>query len=463
LNNSIGRFTFDAAKNASFNGSITGGGMSYPLDVSFAPWGELFVGNCMCRDASYPPGAYQGISRFKFDTAHVASSNGTVTTPFPISGITFVPAPYDSTGPATTAAQTPHANSAGWNNSNVNVSLSSADDTGGTGVSNITYSATGAQTVPQTVVNGTSASLAITAEGGTTITYFARDNAGNTEASQTLVVRFDKTAPLITSQATTSGNPYTSGTWTNQNVVVSFACTDALSGVASVTQPITLSSEGGNQTANGVCTDAAGNSANASSVNISIDKTAPVITVTAPTNGSYLLNQAVATNYTCADGGSGVASCTGTTANGSSLDTSSIGSKTFSVNATDHAGNSASPTVVNYIVGYVTQILFDQTKAHKSGSTVPIKIRLVDANGVNVSSATTVVHAVSVIQTGSQASPVLDDAGNANPDYDFRYDQSLEGYIFNLKTTGYGTGTYQLNFIAGDGSTTYAVQFQVRQ
>jgi hypothetical protein len=374
-----------------------------------------------------------------------------------------IPPCGDASPPVTTSTLMSPPNETGWNNSDVTATFDSIDNDGGSGVTEITYSSTGAQTVAQTTVSGSTASLAITAEGETTVTYFARDNAGNTEAAQTLIVKIDKTAPVITSQAIAGGNPYTAGTWTNQNVVVSFDCTDVLSGVASVTQPITLSSEGENQTAIGVCTDVAGNSANASSANIRIDKTAPVITITAPTSGSYLLNQAVTTSYSCTDGGSGVASCTGTTTNGSSFDTASIGDKTFTVNATDNAGNSASSTIVNYTVGYGIQALFDQTKAHKSGSTVPIKIRLVDANGANVSSETTVVHAVSVIQTGSQASPILEDSGNANPDYDFRYDHSWDGYIFNLKTTGYGTGTYQLNFIAGNGPMVYSVGFQVRQ
>jgi predicted thioesterase len=188
-----------------------------------------------------------------------------------------------------------------------------------------------------------------------------------------------------------------------------------------------------------------------------------VISVTAPTAGNYLLNQSVTVNFNCTDGGSGVATCIGTSANGSALDTASVGAKTFTVTATDNVGNTATPSVVNYTVAFGLQVLFDQSKANKSGSTVPIKIRLVDANGANVSSAATVVHAISVVQTGSEASPILDDAGNANPDFDFRYDAGLGGYIFNLKTTGYGTGSYVLNFVVGGSSTIYSVGFQVRQ
>ena len=233
------------------------------------------------------------------------------------------------------------------------------------------------------MVNGASTSFLIAAEGVTTVTYFARDNAGNIEAVKALVIK--------------------------------------------------------------------------------IDKTAPVITITAPAAGNYLLNQPVTVQFNCTDGGSGVASCVGTSGNGSSLDTAGIGARTFTVTASDNSGNNATPATVKYTVGYGVIVLFDQTKAAKSGSTIPIKIELVDAKGVNVSSPTRLVHAVSVVQISSQSSPVLQDAGSANPDYDFRYDAGLGGYIFNLQTTGFASGSYLLNFIAAGGSSTYSVGFQVRQ
>jgi hypothetical protein len=203
-NHSIARFAFDTAKNASYNGNITGGGLNVPLDVSFAPWGELFVGNCL-GTGTFSPGAYQGISRFNFDAAHVATANGTVTTPFPISSIAFVP-PTDSTAPTTIAALNPNADAEGWNNSDVNVSLSSTDNTGGTSVREIVYSATGAQTIPSTTVDGASAEFEITAEGETVISYYAIDNGGNIEAVQSLVVRIDKTAPDINLSRTPAAN-----------------------------------------------------------------------------------------------------------------------------------------------------------------------------------------------------------------------------------------------------------------
>jgi hypothetical protein len=59
----------------------------------------------------------------------------------------------------------------------------------------------------------------------------------------------------------------------------------------------------------------------------------------------------------------------------------------------------------------------------------------------------------------------VEDAGRANPDYNFRYDPLLGGtggYIFNLSTSGLGTGTYVLGFRAGGDPTVYTVQLKVK-
>jgi hypothetical protein len=51
---------------------------------------------------------------------------------------------------------------------------------------------------------------------------------------------------------------------------------------------------------------------------------------------------------------------------------------------------------------------------------------------------------------------------NANPDSDFRYDGTLPGYIYNLKTTGLATGTWKLTFTVSGDPTAYSIQFDVR-
>jgi hypothetical protein len=109
----------------------------------------------------------------------------------------------DTTPPVTTASVSPNPNGNGWNNSNVTVTLKATDNesTGGLGAQQITYSASGAQNVGNTVVSGNSASLTISTEGTTTVTFFATDFAGNAEAPKTVTINLDKTPPNLTCSA----------------------------------------------------------------------------------------------------------------------------------------------------------------------------------------------------------------------------------------------------------------------
>ena len=63
-------------------------------------------------------------------------------------------------------------------------------------------------------------------------------------------------------------------------------------------------------------------------------------------------------------------------------------------------------------------------------------------------------------QLSTSAPGPLEDAGNANPDNEFRF--VSDSYIFNLKTTGLATGTYALTFMATGDPIPHKVQFQVR-
>lgn len=103
----------------------------------------------------------------------------------------------DTTPPVTTASATPDANTAGWNNAPVTVTLGATDNAGGSGVKEVHYSLSGAATDSR-VVPGASATVTVSAEGATTLSYFAVDNAGNQEAAKTLTVRIDETAPSFT-------------------------------------------------------------------------------------------------------------------------------------------------------------------------------------------------------------------------------------------------------------------------
>lgn len=110
--------------------------------------------------------------------------------------------------------------------------------------------------------------------------------------------------------------------------------------------------------------------------------------------------------------------------------------------------------------------LYDQEKAHKGGSTIPIKLRLCDGAGQNLSSPAIVVMAIGIRKISDSAYGPVEDSGSANPDFNFRYDGTLGGtgggYIFNLSTKGLGTGTYLLGFRVGSDPTVYTVQFKLK-
>lgn len=120
---------------------------------------------------------------------------------------------------------------------------------------------------------------------------------------------------------------------------------------------------------------------------------------------------------------------------------------------------------VSAVPTYQICLLYDPLKAVKSGATIPIKLQLCDGSGGNLSSAGIVVQAVSLTQISSSISGTVEEAGDANPDSNFRFDPALGGtggYIFNLKTTGLATGTYKLNFTVGSGVQVYSAAFQVK-
>jgi hypothetical protein len=110
-------------------------------------------------------------------------------------------------------------------------------------------------------------------------------------------------------------------------------------------------------------------------------------------------------------------------------------------------------------VQYNVCLLYDPTRSVKGGATYPLKLYLCDVNSNDVSSSGIVVHATSIFMTsGFTGAP--EDAGNANPDSDFRFDSTLGpsgGYIFNLQTKGLASGSYGFKFAASNDLTTHTV------
>jgi hypothetical protein len=153
----------------------------------------------------------------------------------------------DTTPPGTLASATPGANANGWNKTPVTVTLGATDNAGGSGVKEVHYSLDGASTASQ-VISGGTATVTISAEGTTTLTYFAVDNAGNRETAKTLTVRIDRTAPTVT------GLPSNCSLWPPDHALVQVASVtarDGLSGLAGASTLTVTSNEPENGTGDG--------------------------------------------------------------------------------------------------------------------------------------------------------------------------------------------------------------------
>jgi hypothetical protein len=448
----------------------------------------------------------------------------------------------DGSSPVTIATLSPSPNGAGWHNANVTVGLVATDS--GSGVREISYTVTRAQTISGSTTSGASVSIPVTDEGTSIISFYARDNAGNAEAPKTLTVRLDKTAPTLTfNPPAPAAN---AAGWHNTNVAIAFASADTLSGVATSApaSPLMLSTEGLAVTATATITDVAGNSATFTSPPVRIDKSAPVVTcasadglwhaadvsiactangdvsglanaadstfalvtlvaantessnastgtrtivdiagnssiagpisgnrvdkkapdlvVTSPTNSGYRINQIVAASYACIDGGSGLAAggCSGSVLSGAPIDTSSPGQKSITLRATDAVGNTVT-RAVSYAVTYAIGALFDADKLHNSGATIPFKIQLLDGSGRNVSSENVVVTAVSISLLSSYVPTTPASPGSSNPDNIFRF--AVSDYSYNLKTSkDLAPGTYVLIFTVANDPIGHTAQFKIR-
>ena len=125
---------------------------------------------------------------------------------------------------------------------------------------------------------------------------------------------------------------------------------------------------------------------------VSSDLMAPAISLLSPLDGAvYLLDQKVRADYACADeaGGSGLASCAGPVADGAFLDTGSVGSREFTVTASDGAGNTAAASAGYRVVYDFEAFLWPVRKRPRvntwvAGRSVPIRFELGGNQGLDV-------------------------------------------------------------------------------
>lgn len=252
-------------------------------------------------------------------------------------------------------------------------------------------------------------------------------NAVGASVSQTVTVKRDATAPTIVAAATTAAN---AAGWYRGDVGVAFTCTDGVSGVPACPAAQLLTGEGTAiaSTARTVV-DAAGNSATGNVVTVKIDRTAPTL---APTVAAEMLLNAADT--AAANGNDGLSGVAG--ASCAALATATVGSKSVACTVTDGAGNvaagSAGYRVVYGFNGFTSPVQNPSVlNVLKAGRSVPLRWRVVDAQGAPVSSLGSASVSAIAISCPAASENRIGTYGGSN------------GQLQNL-----GNGYYQLDWMA---------------
>ncbi|MCM3763599.1 OmpL47-type beta-barrel domain-containing protein [Neobacillus niacini] len=156
-----------------------------------------------------------------------------------------------------------------WYNKDVNVELTATDNL--SGVKATYYAVNGSE-----FAEGTS--FALEEEGVYSVSFYSVDNVGNVEEVRTVEVKIDKEAPTTTANTT--------GDWYNQDVAVELTAVDDLSGVHSTYYSVNgadfqegtsiVLDKGGVNTITFYSIDNAGNIEGKQTVEVKVDKNAPV-------------------------------------------------------------------------------------------------------------------------------------------------------------------------------------------
>jgi hypothetical protein len=108
-------------------------------------------------------------------------------------------------------------------------------------------------------------------------------------------------------------------------------------------------------------------------------------------------------------------------------------------------------------VAYAVKLLYNTTKAYPSGTTLAIKLQLLNAASANVSTT-----GITVTVTGLSPSPA---PRGRPPSGTFTFlttGPAAPGYEKDVRTAGYPAGTYTLSFTAGSDPTTHTAPFVIR-
>jgi hypothetical protein len=336
-----------------------------------------------------------------------------------------------------------------WYVSPVEVAITSAVDSTATppiSMAEIHYELDGIETI----VYGNSAQFTISTDGIHTLEYWGVDNVGNVGRHHIRTVSVDMTPPTIAGAPDRDAN--TAG-WYSDDVTVSFTVSDGLSGIneATIPEDVVLG-EGASQSVTRSVSDLAGNTASDTVNGINIDKTAPTITINSPSNTLYIIGQSVVADWSAVDSLSGISSASGTVASGMIIDTNTVGPKSFTVTASDNAGNTATLTI-NYEVGYafggfLTPVPDSQ---YNIGRTVPVKFELTDSQGNFVTTAAAKIYVAHISDDGTIGPYLPGSTKDGSGDNLIRSAGSQ--YIYNLDTSSLSAGILRIRVDLDDGTS----------
>lgn len=266
----------------------------------------------------------------------------------------------------------------------------------------------------------------------------------------------DTTPPVISSNQTPLAN---SNGWNNTDVTVTFTATDDVSTPTCTVNSAVLTSESAGQSVSTTCIDAAGNSANATVSDINIDKTAPMLTMPSLAS-NYTVGSSAMFSFSATDTLSGLASVSATlngnpVSSGSTEVLNQLGSNTFTLAATDKAGNSVTQTVIFSVVygfgGFLPPLTADSRTNFHLGSVIPVKFDLVDASGAAVSTAVARLSLQKLFNGDPIGDPIdATPTGGADSGNLFRYNGGH--YAYNLSTKPFTAGIWRIQATLDDGT-----------
>jgi len=276
---------------------------------------------------------------------------------------------------------------------------------------------------------------------------------GTSTVSFHLQFKIDTDKPTVTA-ATPDRQPNANG-WYNAPVTVTFAGTDATSGIASCQHVVYSGPDSGAASVSGTCSDVAGNVSDPFSLTIKYDSTAPSVSAAParPPDANGWFNHPVAIAFSGTDATSGIDSCTSTTYSGP--DTSGT---PVTGSCSDKAGNSANGS---FSIQYdatpptVTAVLERPPDANGwYNHPVTLKASGTDATS-GIASCTGGTYSGPTDGTATLKGTCTDEAGNsAAQTVTFKYDGAAPKLTALTATAGNGASTLRWTASADTTSAT---------